>query len=54
MKLIFRLLGRCAPAVALTVFLKLLGTLAELLLPYILEYMIDEVVPLGRLRPVLL
>ena len=54
MRLIFRYLGRYRGAVALAVLLKLIGTMAELLLPYILEYMIDEVVPLGRLDRVLL
>ena len=38
--------------IALAIFAKLCGTLAELLLPYILEHIIDDVVPLGQLMPV--
>ncbi len=34
--------------------LKFLGTLGELSLPYILEHIIDTIVPLGKLRPVVL
>ena len=33
---------------------KLLGAMTELMIPYILEYLIDEVVPLGKLSLVLL
>ena len=33
---------------------KLLGSVTELLIPYILEHLIDEVVPLGELDKVLL
>ena len=54
MKLIFRSLGRYWRAVVLTIFLKLLGTLSELTLPYILEHIIDKVVPAGELSQVLL
>ncbi|MBR1496722.1 MAG: ABC transporter ATP-binding protein [Oscillospiraceae bacterium] len=54
MKLIFRYLGRYKAAVALSIFIKLLGTLSELMLPYILEYIIDDVVPSGVLTQVLL
>ena len=35
-------------------FVKLLATITELMLPYILEHLIDEVVPLGKLSQVLL
>lgn len=35
------------PRMSLGLFLKFTGTMAELFLPYILSYMIDEVVPLG-------
>ena len=34
--------------------IKLLGAMTELMIPYILEYLIDEVVPLGKLSLVLL
>jgi len=33
---------------------KLMATLSELMIPYILEHLIDEVAPLGELKPVLL
>ncbi len=53
MKLIFRSAGRYKSAVALAIFIKLLGTMAELLLPYILEHMVDVVVPAGKLWTVI-
>ena len=49
MRLIFRAMGRYGRAVAACMFIKLLGTLSELLLPYILEYLIDEIAPRGDL-----
>ncbi len=49
MGLIFRSMGRYKRAVAACIFIKLLGTLSELMLPYILEYIIDDVAPLGSL-----
>ena len=49
MGLIFRSMGRYKRAVAACITVKLLGTLSELMLPYILEYIIDDVVPLGSL-----
>ncbi|MBO4414695.1 MAG: ABC transporter ATP-binding protein [Lachnospiraceae bacterium] len=54
MKLIFRSIGKYKGAVILAIFIKLLGTMTELSLPYILEYMIDHVVPAGNLRNVIL
>lgn len=45
MRLIFRSMGKYAPAIALAVFFKFLATIFELFLPYILEHMVDEVVP---------
>lgn len=36
------------PRMILGVFLKFTGTMAELVLPYILSYMIDDVVPMGE------
>ena len=54
MKLIFRSMGKYRKTVFLAVILKLLGTLAELSIPYILEHIIDDVVPLGELRRVIL
>ncbi len=47
MKLIFRYMGKYKKAIFLAIFMKLIGTMTELTLPYILEYMIDYVVP-GR------
>lgn len=49
MRLIFRAMRRYRAAVAACIFIKLLGTLSELLLPYILEYIIDDVAPRGSL-----
>ena len=49
MRLIFRTLGRYKRAVAVCIIIKLFATLSELLLPYILEHMIDRVAPLGDL-----
>ena len=54
MKLIFRYMGRYRAAVLLAMGIKLAGTMTELLLPYILEYMIDDVVPAGSLPRVVL
>ena len=53
LKLIFRYLGRYKWSVLLVMAVKLLGTMAELALPYILEHLLDKVVPLGRLGPVI-
>ena len=50
MRLLFRAMGRYKKAVAVCIVIKLFGTLSELLLPYILEHMIDKVAPLGDLR----
>ena len=54
MRLLFRSLGRYKRAVAVCILIKLFGTLSELLLPYILEHMIDKVAPLGDLRQAVL
>ncbi|MBO4680110.1 MAG: ABC transporter ATP-binding protein [Lachnospiraceae bacterium] len=54
MKLIFKSMGKYTGAIILAIFLKLIGTMTELTLPYILEYMIDEVVPAGSMRNVIL
>lgn len=53
MNLIFRYLNRYRGSVTFVMATKLAGTMTELMLPYILEHIIDEVVPLGRLGPVL-
>lgn len=54
MRLIFRAMDRYRAEVFLAIFIKLIGTLTELAIPYILEHIIDKVVPLGELGPVLL
>ena len=53
MKLIFRYMGKYRAAIFLAVFIKLVGTMFELTLPYILEYMIDHVVPAKDMKTVL-
>ena len=50
MRLIARAMGRYKRAVTVCIFIKLIGTLCELLLPYILEHIIDDIAPLGNLR----
>ncbi len=54
MKLIFRYMRRYAGKIALGMFLKLLAALAGLMLPYILEHLVDDVVPRGAVGPVYL
>ena len=54
MRLIFRSMWVYRRSIALAVFFKLIGTLAELSIPYILEHIIDKVVPAGDLTLVLL
>ena len=54
MKLIFRYLGRYGAGVALVMAVKLTGTMAELTLPYILEHLIDKIVPLGDVVQIVL
>lgn len=49
MRLIARAMGRYKKAVLLCILIKLAATLTELLLPYILEYIIDDVAPRGDL-----
>lgn len=45
MRLVFRYIRAYLGAVMLVMVLKLAGTVAELILPYILEHLIDEIVP---------
>jgi len=47
-------MGKYKGAIILAIFIKLLGTMTELSLPYILEYMIDHIVPTGNMRHVIL
>ena len=53
MKLIFRYMKKYRWTIFLAIFIKLIGTMSELTLPYILEYMIDEVVPSKNLKMVI-
>ena len=53
MKLIFRYMKTFASAIILSMFLKLLATFFELVLPYILEHMIDDVVPSGNMNSII-
>ena len=46
---IIRAMGRYKGSVVLCVFIKLLATFSELLLPYVLEHIIDDVAPRGSL-----
>ncbi len=50
MRLIARAMGRYQGAVLTCILIKLAATVTELLLPYILEHIIDDVAPLGNLR----
>ncbi len=54
MKLIFRYMGKYKFAIILAIFIKLVATMTELSLPYILEYMIDYVVMTKDLQKVLI
>ena len=54
MKLIFKHMKKHWKLVALAILIKFLGSVSELSLPYILEYIIDEIVPAGNLTRVLL
>jgi len=54
MKLIFKQINKHRTLVALAILIKFLGSVSELSLPYILEYIIDDVVPSGNLNNVLI
>ena len=54
MKFLFENMRRYLSGVILAIFLKLIGTISELTLPYILEHIIDTVVPAGILSQVFL
>lgn len=54
MKYIFRYMKPYAKMIALTIFIKLIATTFELTLPYILEFMIDDVAPKGDIPQVIL
>lgn len=54
MRLILHYMKTYSHKITLSMVIKLLGAVTELLIPYILEYLIDEVVPLGKMEQVLL
>ena len=54
MRLILHYMKAYSHKITLSMVVKLLGAVTELLIPYILEYLIDEVVPLGKMEQVLL
>ena len=54
MRLILRYMKQYTGKITVSMVVKLLGSVTELLIPYILEHLIDEVVPLGELDKVLL
>ncbi len=54
MKLIFRYMKPYRKAIAWVMIVKLSGTMTELMLPYILEHIIDVTVPTGRLDRIFL
>ena len=54
MKLIFHYMGQIWKRIVYVMAVKLGGTLIGLILPYILEYMIDDLVPEKKVLPILL
>ena len=53
MKLILRYMRERLGQIGVSVTAKILAAMGELMIPYILEYMIDRVVPRGELAPVI-
>lgn len=53
MKFIFSYLKKYANLVGVVILVKFIGTFGELLLPYILEYLIDDVVPTRNMTKVI-
>ena len=54
MKLILRYLSPLKRSIAFGLTIKVLATLLELALPYVLSYILDGVVPKGEVVPILL
>ena len=54
MRTIFRYLKPYVPRMSLGLFIKFIGTIMDFLLPWILSYMIDDVVPQERISLILL
>ena len=53
MKFIFLYLKKYINLISIVMFVKFLGSFGELLLPYVLEHMIDEVVPTQNMKQVI-
>lgn len=53
-RLILHSMRKYSRKIACSMVIKLLGTVTELMIPYILAHLIDEVVPLGRMELVIL
>ena len=53
MKLLIKYLYPKRGFIAATFTIKMLSTLVELAIPYILSYILDDVIPLGRIGPIL-
>ncbi len=54
MKVILHYIKPFVPRMSLGIFVKFLGAMMELLLPWILSYLIDDIVPLRDLGLILL
>lgn len=54
MKLIFHYLKPYVPRMSVGLFIKFIGTIMDLLIPWILSYLIDEIVPQKSMRKILL
>ena len=54
MKWILHYMGRYRARVALGMSVKFFGTIGELMLPFLLEYILDDIVPTGQIRMVIL
>ena len=54
MKFLLKYLRPHVPIMALGLLIKIIGTLMDLLIPYILEHIIDNVVPTGEIKNVIL
>ena len=53
MRFLLRYLKKSRRLIAAVMLVKLIGTLLELLIPYVMEHIIDDIAPLGQLAPVL-
>ena len=53
MRFIFSYLKKYWKIVAIVIIIKFSATLGELMLPYVLEHMIDDVVPIKDIRQIL-